>query len=160
MANNDFEFIAKEQFSFLQSEFKFQLINCIVETWGYELIYKNETTGVKITYEFQAAYIFITIYRLINGKFCEDPRNINEDTVLNSFGLDDIISVQNPKALVKPAYEFGEASEYYDKEKGLMLYTLAFAKNLKLFGKKVLCGDFSIFSETEKIVKERIRTYR
>lgn len=160
MASKDFDIIAKEQFSFLQSEFKFQLMNCTKMDWGYELFYKNDTTGVKITYEFQAAYIFIMIYRLINGEFCENPRNINENTVLNGYGLDDIISVQNPEALIKPAYEYGESSEYYDKEKGLMLYISAFAKNLKLFGKEVLRGDFSIFSDTDKIVKDRIRTYR
>lgn len=160
MANRDFDIVAKEQFSFLQSEFGFNLLRCNKEDWGYELLYTNNTTGVKITYEYQAAYIFIMVYRLIDGEFCENPRNINKDTILNGYGLDDIISVQNTEALIKPAYEYGEKSEYYNENKGLTLYTSAFAKNLKIFGGNVLQGDFAIFSDADKIVKKRIRDYK
>lgn len=159
MADRDFDIIAKEQFSFLQSEFRFHLLKCKKERWGYELFYANDTTGVKITYEYQTAYIFIMIYRLIGGEFCENPANIEENTVLYGYGLDDIIGVQHPEALIKPAYEYGEKSSYYDKY-GLTLYTLAFANNLKKFGEKVLQGDFAVFSDVDEIVKERIKTCR
>jgi hypothetical protein len=159
MADRDFDVVAKEQFSFLQSEFEFNLLRFNKEDWGYELLYTNDTTGVKITYEYQAAYIFITVYRLIDGEFRENPRKMMEETILNGYGLDDIISVQNTEALIKPAYEYGENSEYYDEDKGLTLYTSAFAKNLKTYGGKLLQGDFTIFSEADKIVKKRIRDY-
>lgn len=160
MTNKDFDIIAKEQFSFLKTEYEFNLLKCDKEDWGYELFYKNNTTGIKITYEYQAAYLFIMVYRLIDGDFCENPRNIKEDTVLYGYGLDDIINLQNADALIKPAYEYGDKSEYYDKDKGLTLYVSAFAKNLKLFSAKILQGDFTIFSDADKIVKERIKTYK
>lgn len=160
MADRDFDIVAKEQFSFLQTEFGLNLLKTNKEDWGYELLYTNRTTGVKITYEYQAAYIFIMVYRLIDGKFCENPSNINDDTILNGYGLDDIISLQNNEALIKPAYAYGEKSKYYDEDKGLTLYTSAFANNLKKFGSKVLQGDFTIFSDADKLVKKRIRNYK
>jgi hypothetical protein len=156
MADRNFDIIAKEQFNFLQTDYKFNLQICKKEDWGYELLYLNATTAVKITYEYRSAYIFIMIYQLKDGKFFENPRSINLKTMFNGFGLDDIVSIQNSKALIKPAYEYGEKSIYYDSNNGLTKYTSAFAKNLKTYGKKLLKGDFTIFSDVEKIVKKRI----
>ncbi|MBK8503664.1 MAG: hypothetical protein IPL46_16510 [Saprospiraceae bacterium] len=92
------------------------------EDWGYELIYLNNTTGVKITYEFREAYIFIMLIKLVDGSLIENPRSIQENNVLYGYGLDDVIGLRNPQALIKPAYQYGEESEYYDKKKGLTLY--------------------------------------
>lgn len=160
MANKDFDVITKEQFKFLESNFGFRLSKCDKEDWGYELIYLNKTTGVKITYEFREAYIFIMLYKLVNGNLQENPSSIQEDTILYSYGLDDIISLRNSQALIKPAYQYGEESEYYDKEKGLMLYVSAFAHNLKEYAADVLSGDFQIFNEVDRVVKERANKYK
>lgn len=155
MANKNFDQIAKEQFEFLELDFGFKLTKYQKKDWGYELIYLNKTTGVKITYEFQEAYIFIMLYQLISGNLIENPRNIKEDTILHGYGLDDIIIHRNPSALIQPAYQYGEQSEYYDKEKGLMLYVSAFANNLKEYASDVLAGDFKIFNKVDRAVKQR-----
>lgn len=159
MKNRSFDIIAKEQFSFLESEYNFRLSICNREDWGYNLIYMNDTTGVKITYEYREAYIFIMLYRLVDGSLQENPRSIEDNTILYGYGLDDIISMSNPKDLIMPAYEYGEQSKYYDKEKGLHLYTSAFSNNLKVYGKSVLNGNFEIFPRLDEIVKERVRNY-
>lgn len=96
------------------------------------------------------------IYQLIDKNFFENPKSMNLKTRFNDFGLDDIISIQNSKALIKPAYEYGKKSIYYDANNGLTYYTSTFAKNLKTYDKKVLKGYFTIFSDVEKIVKKRI----
>jgi hypothetical protein len=155
MVNKNFDEIAKEQFNFLESDFDFMLAKCQKEDWGYELIYMNKTTGLKITYEFQEAYIFILLYKLVNGSLIENPRNIKADTILYGYGLDDIINYRNPLALIKPAYQYGEKSEYCDEKRGLMLYVSAFANNTKKYTGDVLSGDFKIFVEIDKSVKER-----
>lgn len=160
MENKDFNGIVKEQFKFLESDFGFQLPKSEKEVWGYELVYLNKTTGVKITYEFREAYIFIVLYKLINGNLQENPRNIQENTVLYGYGLDDIIGFRNPQALIKPAYQYGEESEYYDEKHGLTLYVTAFAHNLKEYASDILSGDFKIFDGVDRIVKERIDKYR
>lgn len=160
MASKDFDVIAKEQFKFLESNFECKLLKCKKEDWGYELIYLNKTTAVKVTYEFQEAYIFIMLYQLVDGNLIENPRNIKVDTILHGYGLDDIINHRNPSVLIKPAYQYGEDSEYYDQQKGLMLYVSAFANNLKEYGTDVLSGDFNIFNELDSIVKERANKYK
>lgn len=160
MASKNFDVIAKEQFKFLESDFGFQLSKSEKEDWGYELIYLSKTTGVKITYEFREAYIFIMLYKLVDGILVENPRSIQENTVLYGYGLDDLIGLRNPQALIKPAYQYGEESEYYDKKKGLTLYVTAFSNNLKEYTPDVLAGDFKIFGEAQKVVKERIKKYK
>lgn len=157
MAAKDFDIIVQEQFKFLESEYGLRLSKCEKEDWGYELTYLNDKTGVKITYEYREAFVFIMLYRLIEGQLKENPRSIGDDTILLGYGLDDLISLRNPQALIKPAYEYGEESEYYDKEKGLSLYVTAFADNLKTFAKDILSGDFKVFPDLDKIVKKRIK---
>ena len=159
MPTKDFDIIAQEQFKFLLSEYDFRLSKCEKEDWGYELIYLNDTTGVKITYEYREAYVFIMLYQLMEGELQENPRSIEGDTVLLGYGLDDLISLRNPQALAKPAYEYEEQSEYYDKEEGLSLFVKAFADSLKISAKDILSGDFSVFPDLDKIVKERIKKY-
>src|SRR6185503_13198680 len=105
--------------------------------------------------EFQEAYIFIMLYQLVNGLLIDNPGSIKHDTVLYGFGLDDIINLRDPSALIKPAYDYGEESKYYDKERGLEQYVSAFAYNLKKYASDLLSGDFKIFKEVDKIVKER-----
>lgn len=160
MARKDFDNIVQEQFKFLKSEYGFRLLKCEKKDWGYELIYLNNTTGVKVTYEYQAAYIFIMLYQLENGELRENPRNIDDSTTLYGYGLDDLVGLRNSHALIKPAYEYGEQSKYYDKDNGLSLYVAAFANNLKTYGKDILSGDFTIFPELNKIVKGRIKGYK
>jgi len=160
MAKKDFDVIAKEQFKFLESDFGFQLSKSEKKDWGYELIYLNKTTGVKITYEFCEAYIFIMLYKLVDGGLVENPRSIQESTVLHGYGLDDIISLRNPQALIKPTYQYGEESEYYNKKKGLTLYVAAFSSNLKEYASDVLAGDFKIFGVAQRVVKERVNKYK
>lgn len=151
--------IAQEKFKFLDSEYGFKLFKRKKEDWGYELIYLNNTTAVKIIYEYGEAYIFIMLYKLNKGKLQENPIQINEDTILYGYGLDDLILLQNPQAIIKPAYEYGKQSEYYDKEMGLSLYISAHAENLKEYAKDILRGDFTIFPELDKIIKDRIKKY-
>lgn len=160
MANEDFDVIAKEEFKFLELNFECKLQKCKKEDWGYELVYLNKTTAVKVTYEFQEAYIFIMLYRLVDGTLIENPGNIKENTTLNGYGLDDVINYYDPSSLIKPIYQYGEDSDYYDQKKGLMLYVNAFANNLKKFGTEVLKGDFRIFKELDKVVKDRANRYR
>lgn len=100
------------------------------------------------------------MYKLIDGDIQENPGNIKINTILYGYGLDDIISFHNSEDLVKPAYEYGEQSEYYDKDKGLSLFTSAFSNNLKIYGKDVLDGNFEIFLKLDKIVKERVMRYK
>jgi hypothetical protein len=159
MKKKYFDKIAKEKFNFLENEFSFKLFKCKKEDWGYELIYLNKTTGVKIDYEYGHAYLFITLYKLVNEKFQENPLIIKSDSKILGYSLDDIILLKDPECIIKPAYEYGKDSKYYDQEMGLTFYISDHAKNLIFYAKDVLLGDFKIFDNLEKIVKDRAAKY-
>lgn len=158
MNSNSFDVIAKEKFSFLVSDFDFKLIESHKHNWGYQIVYVNKVTGVKVTYEYREAYIFVELCELIDKKIIDNPLNIKEDSVLHCYGLDDLINIRNPSELVKPAYEYGKTSKYYDSQNGLALYVSAFADNLREYASDILLGDFSIFRELDNIVKTRAKS--
>ncbi len=160
MQVQDFDIIAKEQFHFLESEFNFRLSKSENEEWGYQLLYLNDSTGVKITYEYREAYIFIMLYKLKDGCLVENPRNIEENTSLNGFALDDVIILRNPEDIIKPTYEYDEDSEFFQEDDGLSRYTAAFAEYLKKHGADMLDGDFNLFPELDKVVKSRAMKYK
>ena len=157
MKNFDFNKVVQEKFKFLEKVYNCRCIKSIKENWGCKVIYINETTGVKITYEYREAYIFITLYKLLNGVLIENPGVINEDTLLYGFDLDDIINISNPTDLIKPTYEYSNNSVYHNKNNGFKLYISDFAKNLEKYGNDVLSGNFEIFKEIEIIVKKRAK---
>lgn len=157
MTTKDFFIVAKNQFSFLELKENFKLSKCEKENWGYELTYLNDTTGVKITYEYREAYIFIMLYELIDGSLKENPRNIEDNTILYAHSLDDIILLQNPDDLIKPTYEYNAQSKYFKETDELSLYIAAFSNNLKLYAKDILRGDFKNFQTLDSIVKERVK---
>lgn len=150
-----FDNIVKEEFDFLVAEFRFRLKKCEEITGGFDILFLSDKCGVRIVYEFREAYIFIMLHKLQNGKFIDNPRPITAESVITGFSLDDILSIRAPGAIVKPAYEYGSDSEFYDKERGLTTYVARFARNLKEHASDVLMGDFKIFDALEPIVKKR-----
>lgn len=159
MATKSFDEILINEFDFLVQEFNFYLESIKKEKWGYELVYLNQTTGVIITYEFQEAYVFIVLYRLINGRIIKNLRSIEPETKLNGFSLDDIISFHNPQALIRPTYEYDSTSKYHNSLLGLKSYVSDFASNLKEYAFEILNGNFRIFDLIDGIVKERFLQY-
>lgn len=159
MNNTKFKIIAEEKFSFLTSDFKFKLIKSHGYNWGYELLYLNEVTGVKIIYEYREAYIFITLCELLDGKIIENPFKIEEDSILYCHSLDDVINIRHPSDLVKPAYQYSKESKYYDEQNGLALYVATIANNLKKYASDILLGNFSIFKKLDRVVKDRVENF-
>ncbi|WP_061218404.1 hypothetical protein [Leptospira weilii] len=157
MKKPSFDILVKKYFKFLELDYNFRFIKSKRERWGYEILYLNQTTGVKIVYEYREAYIFIFLYRLIDGELIENPGNINENTLIYGFSLGDIINIKNPSALLKPTYEYPENSHYHDKENGWNQYISDFANNLKQYANDVLAGNFEIFEKVDPIVKERAK---
>jgi len=148
--------IFKEEFKFLIEKFEFHLKKGIQNKDYYEIIYLNSTTGVQIKYEYKESYIFIMLYKLDSGKLRMNPFNINQDTVLFGFSLDDILYLRNSESIIKPSYEYEEKSIFFNEKNGFKLYVSCFAKNLNEYAKDILMGDFSIFDKLNQLVKNRI----
>ncbi len=148
----DFCSSVKNHFLFLETEYGCKLESSRNETWGGEVIYRNQTTGVKLVYEFSGAFIYVFIYKLINGKLIDNPRTFALDTEITCFDFNDALPDSEK---MKPAYEYGSKSHYYDEQNGLSYYVHEFALRLKKYGGAVLSGDFSILPEMGKVIKER-----
>jgi hypothetical protein len=56
---------------------------------------------------------------------------------------------------MKPAYDYGEDSKYYDSHHGLRNYVGDFADRLRTYGKNILAGDLSMFPNMAAIIKKR-----
>ncbi len=150
-----FDKIIEEQFGFLVTDFGFRPETCKKIDGGFDILYVSKLCGVHIVYEFREAYIFITLHKLQDGKFVDNPRPVNPESMLTGYSLDDVLLMRAPGAIMKPAFSYGTGSEFYDKERGLTLYVSRFAKNLREHAADVLVGDFGIFDTLEPIVKKR-----
>lgn len=73
--------------------------------------------------------------------------------------MDWILTLRNPEAKIKPAYEYGINSQFYEKNIGLKNYADIVAMRLKEYGSDILKGDFSIFSTLDKMVKKYHKSY-
>ena len=105
-----------------------------IEETGHivEITYKNQTTGIKVSFESRENDIFVYLIRLING---EIPAYL--DAPSRWFYLDNIINLRSPSTAL-PRKEFGCWLMPRDIDYFLTIYSDA----LKEFGEDVLLGDF------------------
>ncbi len=142
----------KKHFQFLEVEYACKLESSVIENWGGTVIYRNNTTGIKLLYEANSAFIYVFIYKLVKGEMIDNPVILEPDSEITCFDFNDALP-ENEK--MKPAYEYGPASLYYDDQNGLSNYIQDYALRLKEHGSALLKGDFSIISKVEKIIKKR-----
>lgn len=143
---------AKQHFRFLEDDYGCTLESSLTEKWGGELIYRNETTGIRLVYEVPSAFLFVFIYKLIGGEMVENPTPLLANSKITKFDFNDALP---DSAKMKPAYEYGSESLYFDDEVGLSNYLREFATRLQQYGKDALKGDFSILPKIDKIIKKR-----
>jgi len=90
------------------------------------------------------------LIRLVDGKLPDYPIFIDEDTVLNYFDLQDLLSVRIP-CVKENNLEIGITNSEIEN------YIQQIAQNLRTKAEDILKGYFLIFSDLERIVKERAR---
>lgn len=149
---NIFEHICDCEFKFLKEEFKFIKVETNIETYGTFLTYKNNTTAIKLSFEPMEAGVYVYIMRLINNDIPDSPIDINSNTELYGFYLEDIIHFKDKNFILKrpPLKEI-------IKNKVLKQIVAQYAKALKLYASDILNGNFKIFFQLEKIVKKRAK---
>lgn len=157
---NDLKLIMTNAFNFLKTEYGFKLIKSKKESFGQSILYMNTATAVKLVFERRESYLLIVLYRLVNGVLIEDPLIIRKDTVLHGYGLDDVILLRNPSAVVGSTYQYPKESNYHDPLNGWSYYINDCAINLNKYAFDILRGDFTIFPELDKVVKKRLAENR
>lgn len=140
------------EFQYLVDEFNFEVVSQKSSSYSCSIFYKNHSTAVEISYEPREKHIFVLLMRLVDGEIPEYPIFICQEAELNSFYLDDLLSIRNSP------YVFDQKLiETPFKKSGMGLLLKQYAQALKIFGSDILGGDFEIFSELEKVVKKRAK---
>lgn len=118
--------------------------------YGYNVIFKNKTTAVKVAYDWKVSYLFVQFYKLIEGKIVDNPIIINENSKLTSFYLDDLLLVKEDNFIFKqlPAKEFLTDQAIIRR----IQITACFVKE---YATDILLGDFTVLSNIETLVKSR-----
>jgi len=143
--------ISIEKFRFLVDEFGFGNPKKRVSGGLYRVIYQSRTTAVEIGLEWREQYIYVELFRLIDGKIKENPIIVRPESKLYEFNLEDLLASRAPHYKLSP--------NYFNKPLNIesVQYVLThYANALREFAKDVLQGDFSVFSELESIVKSRL----
>jgi len=137
-----------ECFGFLRS-FGFQAKANKVEAGTFIKIYQNETTAVEVSLEWMEQYLYVRLCQLVAGKIKENPTIIKQDTKLYCFNLENLLLLTDPALIVKP--DTNQELTFSQLEKTLCHYAGAVEKYA--FG--VLNGNFEVFPQLERVVKER-----
>ena len=156
---SEFQAIAIRAFRFLEKEYGFRLVGPEKSNSRCQLTYLNATTGVAINYEYREQCIFVTLYRLIDGKLVKNPICYQDGSPWYGYGLSDVVQLRSPDDLLKPLDEYEDTSEFCQGKRGFRLYVTSFAKNLQNHASDILKGDFRIFEQLEDIVKDRVRQH-
>jgi hypothetical protein len=119
-----------------------ELVGIEEDSYGTDITYKNQPTGIRISFEIRENDIFVYLIRLING---EIPPYL--DAPSRWFYLDNLVRLRSPETTL-PRKEAGDWLTSDDIDEILTAYAGA----LKEYGEDVLRGDFSIFAELARQV--------
>lgn len=146
--------IAREAFRFLEDEYGFIVTESSDGNADGHVTYVNTAIGVGIrpTYEFSSAFVFVFVYRLVNGECHNNALPITGDTEITCIDFNDALSEDNK---MRPAYDYDENSGFFDEEVGLRNYVTEFSNRLRRYGVPLLEGDFSVFVQVAEIIKRR-----
>jgi hypothetical protein len=152
---DNFSHVCLEKFHFLVTEFACKSA-VKKETAGvHQVIFRNGTTAVDIGLEWREQYIYVEVYRLVEGKMEENPIVIRPESNLTVFNLEDLVALRAPE-LQLSSQPPGKPFTSNDIEKILTDRALA----LRDYGRDILKGDFRVFRKLDRIVKSRVLAYQ
>src|SRR5712692_3642980 len=95
---------ATDRFSFLVDQFGFRPGVRRSNGGMYRVFYQGETTAVEIGLEWKEQYVYVELFRLVNGKIKENPVIIGRESDLTSFNLEDLIALKAPQMKLSTEY--------------------------------------------------------
>jgi len=145
MKDQSFEDMCKEKFSFLIDQYQLKALKVMEDAFSIKIIYKNNDAGISIIFEPRENDIYVVLHRLVNRKI--DKSYVSSNTKRNSFYVYDLMKIRKPAE---------KEREIISKSKfkgplNMKLLLKAYANYLQKNAGDILKGDFSIFSELEKV---------
>ncbi len=146
-----FERICIKEFGFLTTNYGLKMTNVERDVYGCYVTYNNSVVAVEVSYEIKDGGLFIMLCRMVNGELPPQVIFVRSETVLNRFDLEDVVSLKEPS--IDLEQDFADPHKPTNKELETTLKT--YANALKTYANDILQGDFSSFTDLEKIVKRR-----
>lgn len=142
----------KREYEFLEKVFGLKITKTDIRDVGAEIIFKNDTTGVRIWWEYREFFVFVYVCQLVEGDLILPSGEIGPNTKLHCYDLEDFVALRSPESII-PAHQ---------PDTLLSIETLKSiirkqAINMENCAKDALSGDFSIFERLDEIVKARAR---
>ena len=142
---DEFFKLGEKEFQFLVDEFGFKKKAKKTDVGVYRVPYENETTKVEVGFDWRDQYLYVLL-----GRRDRKPPQRREDELI-AFGLEDLVKLRTGNYAVDQE-RFGKALTLKDVKEIVSTY----ARALREHAADVLQGDFSIFPELEKIVRQRM----
>jgi tetratricopeptide (TPR) repeat protein len=124
----------------------------------HTIIFQNETTALRVYFEWRDVYLSVQICGLVDGQIQEPLLSFNEPWT--TFHVGDLLSVTAPDydqspLMVSRSYEdfTGEDAVMEQIRLELRIYAAALAE----YGGDILGGDFTIFPELDRFAKQRVK---
>jgi len=148
-----FEGYAREAFRFLEDHYGFRLVQISHDRYSLVMLYQNATTGIKIEFEPRESMIWVTLYRLVDGKLPEykSVLDLDRDTT-NRFDLDALIEFKTPWLVAER-----EAGRIALRDHDVQPAIMERAAMLRQLGDGILRGNFADFADLGRLKQERIR---
>ncbi|HEY6332281.1 MAG TPA: hypothetical protein VI756_23355, partial [Blastocatellia bacterium] len=119
----------------------------------YRLVYKNDSTAVELGLEWREQYLYVELFRLVNGEIRDNPIIIGQKSKLTAFNLEDLVEIRAPhKAIDSESWTTPLTLRSVDH------ILRRYSELLSKFAADVLVGDFRVFPRLEAKVKSRLQS--
>ncbi len=147
MDSATFYHLCDAQFSFLVTQYGFRRTHRLSSSIGYEVEYKNATTGLRIYFEARDRILEVLLCRLVEGSLVKDPICLKRTSENYCFDIVFLAKLRCPDW-----HYFGIDNTDAEIESDVVEQ----AKLIQSLADDVLRGDFTVFAELEKMEKERL----
>lgn len=141
------------RFGFLRDDFGFSHGSCDRTDDGYACRFHRGEVGVSVEFLQMEFWIYVRLWRLVDGKFTPNSGEMTPSTLLRCFYLDDLVAVRaHAEEQLARRNRLGAAPRTIET----MLDQAAL--DLRRYAGDVLKGDFSALDDVEPRIKERARS--
>lgn len=146
--NDNFESRVRKAFGFLESERHFQISAVEKDNYGSLVMYKGGFVAIRVSLDLYDGRIFVTIYRLKNGRIPEYPIFYESTAEFLVLSFDDLLTVKGEKALGQNPHQINDPN--YQE-----LILNEYANLVKKYGMEIINGNFEVLESIKSLVSKR-----
>lgn len=144
-------------FYFLKEEYNIDIYLERNTHYGCVIEGKNNTTGIRIVYEYKEAFIKVVLFQLVENEIVDNISSaIRTNDRILGYSLEHIILFLNPLEDISINYP-SEKEENIENSLDIYLQDTEF--KIKKYASKILMGDFSLFPKMEVEVRRKYNEY-